>query len=47
VTLAGDRSVAELFGDNMERLKKLKTKYDPKNLFNKMHPINTTPNVAA
>ena len=39
--LAGDKSQEELFGSNLGRLKKLKKYYDPKNLFNKMHPIST------
>ncbi|KAJ5346454.1 hypothetical protein N7541_008936 [Penicillium brevicompactum] len=37
----GDKSLEELFGPNLDRLKKLKTKYDPNNVFNKMHPIHT------
>jgi FAD/FMN-containing dehydrogenase len=39
--LAGDKSLEDLFGPNLDRLKKLKKKYDPNNLFNKMHPIST------
>jgi FAD/FMN-containing dehydrogenase len=28
-----------IFGLNLPRLQKLKLKYDPKNIFNKMHPV--------
>ncbi|XHG01890.1 hypothetical protein AWENTII_005259 [Aspergillus wentii] len=36
----GDRSLEELFGDNLDRLKSIKAKYDPRNVFNKMHPLS-------
>ncbi|PYH75712.1 FAD binding domain protein [Aspergillus uvarum CBS 121591] len=35
----GDRSIEELFGENLDRLRLLKAKYDPTNLFNKTHPL--------
>jgi FAD/FMN-containing dehydrogenase len=41
IQLAGDKSLEELFGPNLDRLQELKKKYDPNNIFNKMHPIHT------
>ncbi|KAJ5630155.1 FAD linked oxidase N-terminal [Penicillium herquei] len=35
----GDSVVSNIYGANLERLQKIKGKYDPKNVFNKMHPI--------
>lgn len=40
-SIAGDRSVEELFGENLDRLRLLKAKYDPTNLFNKTHPLTS------
>ncbi|KAJ5807948.1 FAD linked oxidase N-terminal [Penicillium riverlandense] len=35
----GDSVVSNIYGVNLARLQGLKAKYDPKNIFNKMHPI--------
>ncbi|KAL2833892.1 hypothetical protein BDW59DRAFT_179512 [Aspergillus cavernicola] len=35
----GDSVVSNIYGENLERLKQLKAKYDPTNVFCKMHPI--------
>ncbi|KAH6664291.1 hypothetical protein B0J14DRAFT_608210 [Halenospora varia] len=39
-----DRDSNGIFGVNLPRLQKLKAKYDPKTLFNKMHPIKPAGN---
>ncbi|KAL2864044.1 FAD-binding oxidoreductase [Aspergillus lucknowensis] len=36
----GDSVVSNIYGENLGRLKELKAKYDPANVFRKMHPIN-------
>ncbi len=41
--LAGDSVVPEIFGVNTVRLQKLKAKYDPNGVFNKMNPITPVP----
>lgn len=37
--IACDATPAEVFGPNYPRLQKLKAKYDPNNVFNKLHAI--------
>lgn len=37
--LAGDSVVDSIYGENLGRLQELKAKYDPHNVFHKMHPI--------
>ncbi|KAB8237538.1 hypothetical protein BDV23DRAFT_170489 [Aspergillus alliaceus] len=36
----GDVVVNNIYGGNLERLKGVKAKYDPNNLFHKMHPVS-------
>ncbi|KAJ5106113.1 Xylooligosaccharide oxidase [Penicillium angulare] len=36
----GDSVVSNIYGQNLERLQKIKAVYDPSNLFHKMHPIS-------
>lgn len=36
---AGDSVVSNIYGDNLARLQSIKAKYDPRNVFHKMHPI--------
>jgi FAD/FMN-containing dehydrogenase len=38
--LAGDSVVNNIYGENLGRLQELKAKYDPNNVFHKMHPIS-------
>ncbi|KAJ5086175.1 Xylooligosaccharide oxidase [Penicillium argentinense] len=35
----GDSVVPNIYGENLGRLQTVKAQYDPKNIFNKMHPI--------
>jgi FAD/FMN-containing dehydrogenase len=35
----GDERVRDVFGENYERLQKLKEKYDPEMVFHKWYPI--------
>lgn len=37
--IAGDSVVNNIYGENLTRLQEIKAKYDPRNLFHKMHPI--------
>jgi FAD/FMN-containing dehydrogenase len=39
---AGDAAVANIYGENLARLRQVKAKYDPKNVFHKMQPIPST-----
>lgn len=36
---AGDAVVNNIYGQNLQRLRDVKKRYDPGNVFNKMHPI--------
>lgn len=36
---AGDSVVNNIYGDNLGRLQEIKVKYDPTNVFHKMHAI--------
>ncbi|KAJ6050812.1 hypothetical protein N7460_001346 [Penicillium canescens] len=38
----GDAAVANIYGENLGRLRQVKAKYDPKNVFHKMQPITST-----
>jgi FAD/FMN-containing dehydrogenase len=38
--VAGDSVVNNIYGENLGRLQELKAKYDPNNVFHKMHPIS-------
>lgn len=35
-----DTPVEEIFGDNLPRLRELKAKYDPRNIFKKWHNLD-------
>ncbi|KAJ5245811.1 CAZyme family AA7 [Penicillium chermesinum] len=35
----GDSAVPNIYGENMSRLQEVKAKYDPGNIFHKMHPV--------
>ncbi|KAL4936883.1 hypothetical protein BDV06DRAFT_204038 [Aspergillus oleicola] len=35
----GDNVVGNIYGENLSRLREVKAKFDPSNIFNKMHPI--------
>jgi len=37
--IAGDSAVSNIYGANLGRLQEIKAKYDPTNVFHKMHPI--------
>lgn len=36
-----DLPIEAIFGDNLPRLRELKKKYDPNNIFKKWHNLNT------
>lgn len=38
--VAGDSAVSNIYGAKLGQLQKLKAKYDPTNVFHKMHPIS-------
>lgn len=40
---AGDSVVSNIYGENLARLQDVKAKYDPGNMFHKMHPIRAAP----
>ena len=40
IIIAGDSAVSNIYGTNLGRLQELKAKYDPNNVFHKMHSIN-------
>jgi hypothetical protein len=37
-----DLPIEAIFGDNLPRLRELKKKYDPNNIFKKWHNLNTS-----